>query len=240
MSKYDAAPMNYKVRLWFGIITGLCIGWFACYNLTKGQELPSVLPVVTDNGMLVEVVDVYDGDTFYINVEGWPDIVGKKIRVRVSGIDAPEIRGGTAETKKKGQASKNFLTDELMGKTTLYGGRHNKPKVYLKSIERGKYFRLVADVYYKPYNTYNVYNLGTVMLRENKAQKYVATASHLNKEDTAVAKDYEVTFKCQQPPCRHVWTEHHTSAPNGAWRRNKTTCPRCKYYGAKYVSYKGM
>ena len=45
------------------------------------------------NVMVKEVTSIYDADTFRVNIEGWPDIVGKHVSIRVLGIDAPELRG---------------------------------------------------------------------------------------------------------------------------------------------------
>lgn len=40
-----------------------------------------------------EVISVYDGDTFRVNIKGYPDVIGENIAIRVNGIDTPEIRG---------------------------------------------------------------------------------------------------------------------------------------------------
>lgn len=34
-----------------------------------------------------------DADTFRVDIDGWPDVVSKRVPVRVKGVDAPEIRG---------------------------------------------------------------------------------------------------------------------------------------------------
>jgi micrococcal nuclease len=41
----------------------------------------------------------YDGDTIRFNLPGYPPIVGKDIRVRVNGIDTPEIKGKCKKEK---------------------------------------------------------------------------------------------------------------------------------------------
>lgn len=38
-----------------------------------------------------KVDHVHDGDTIVVNVASWPDIVGKKIAIRINGVDCPEI-----------------------------------------------------------------------------------------------------------------------------------------------------
>jgi len=83
------------------------------------------------------VVSVYDGDTFKINISNYPPIIGKEISIRVSGIDTPEIRGTKGKVKQMAIKAKEFT------KQTLY----NSDCIVLKNIRRGKYFRIVCDVY---------------------------------------------------------------------------------------------
>lgn len=52
------------------------------------------------------VVDVYDGDTVVVDVT-------RRIRLRLTDLWCAEIRGGTPETKAKGQAAKVALEDFL-------------------------------------------------------------------------------------------------------------------------------
>lgn len=84
-----------------------------------------------------DVVSVYDGDTFKVNIKGWPDIIGKKISIRVNGINTPEIRGKCDHEKALAKVAKQHTID------FLNSGNY----IELRNIERGKYFRIVADVY---------------------------------------------------------------------------------------------
>lgn len=38
------------------------------------------------------VIDVYDGDTFKVQLPGMLDVFGQNLSIRIKGIDAPEIR----------------------------------------------------------------------------------------------------------------------------------------------------
>lgn len=87
--------------------------------------------------IISEIVDVYDADTFRVNINGYPPIIGKSISIRVKGIDAPEIRGKCEYEKAAAQKAKQF-TEQMLRSSKL---------VELKNIERGKYFRILADVY---------------------------------------------------------------------------------------------
>jgi len=54
----------------------------------------------------VTVIDVYDGDTVVVDVT-------RRFRVRLTGLWCPEIRGGTDETKARGNAAKEHLESFL-------------------------------------------------------------------------------------------------------------------------------
>ena len=84
-----------------------------------------------------EITSIYDADTFRVNIKDWPGVVGKRMSVRVNGIDAPEIRGKCKEEKRLARLAKQFTVQLL---------RSGKV-IELRNIKRGKYFRLLADVY---------------------------------------------------------------------------------------------
>lgn len=84
-----------------------------------------------------EVTSIYDGDTFRANIKGWPPVVGYRIPIRVNGIDTPEMRGKCETEKVLARKAKQVTVQTLRSAKTIE----------LKNIQRGKYFRLVADVY---------------------------------------------------------------------------------------------
>ena len=83
----------------------------------------------------IEVIRIYDGDTFFVNIPNVHWLIGSNISVRIRGIDTPEIRGGTEETKELARKSKEALIK-------LFEGR----KITLYNLNRDKYFRILADV----------------------------------------------------------------------------------------------
>ena len=83
-----------------------------------------------------KVVSVYDGDTFFVDIPGWPPIIGKRISVRVYGIDTPEMRSKDDELKRAAQECQEYGSKLLK----------SSKKVTLKNLRRDKYFRLLADV----------------------------------------------------------------------------------------------
>jgi len=90
-----------------------------------------------DDVNVSKLVSVYDGDTFKVNINSYPSIVGKKISIRVRGIDTPELR-----TRKKCEKLLGYKAKEI-AKELLF----NSKVIELRNIKRGKYFRIVADVY---------------------------------------------------------------------------------------------
>lgn len=98
----------------------------------------TAVALAADDAILVsKVVRVYDGDTFFANVEAWPNLLGDTIGVRIRGIDTPEIRTKCTTEKKVGYQAK-ALVDTLLMKAD---------RVVIENLGRGKYFRVVADVW---------------------------------------------------------------------------------------------
>lgn len=78
----------------------------------------------------------YDGDTITFNLPGLHPIIGEKISIRVNGIDTPEIRGKCDKEKYDAQQAQQMVVDILK----------DAEQITLKNMERGKYFRIAADV----------------------------------------------------------------------------------------------
>ena len=83
-----------------------------------------------------KVISVYDGDTFRVNIDSLPPIVGKNIAIRVNGVDTPEIRGKCQYEKNLALKARDFVRDRLA----------NAKEIKLTNLQRGKYFRVVASV----------------------------------------------------------------------------------------------
>ena len=78
----------------------------------------------------------YDGDTITFNLPGLHPIIGEKISIRVNGIDTPEIRGKCEKEKYDAKQAKELVADILK----------EAEMIALINMERGKYFRIAADV----------------------------------------------------------------------------------------------
>jgi micrococcal nuclease len=97
----------------------------------------SFAPVNVCEEYKATIISVYDGDTVTADIE-----VGFGIhmieKIRVYGINAPEVRG---EEKKDGIVSRDSLRELIDGK-----------EVKIISHGRGKYGRIVAEIIYKDIN----------------------------------------------------------------------------------------
>ena len=83
-----------------------------------------------------KVINVYDGDTFRVNIDSLPPIVGKNIAIRVNGVDTPEIQGKCRYEKNLALKARDFVRNKLA----------NAKEIKLTNLQRGKYFRIVANV----------------------------------------------------------------------------------------------
>lgn len=82
-----------------------------------------------------EVLSVYDGDTCTCLVDlGFKTFV--RVKIRLIGIDTPEIRTKDLEEKAKGFATRDWLRERILGK-----------KVLLHTEEKGKFGRWLGMIW---------------------------------------------------------------------------------------------
>jgi endonuclease YncB( thermonuclease family) len=102
------------------------------------------------------IIKVIDGDTFRVDINELPDIIGKNIRIRILGIDAPEINGKCAFEKELAIKARDFVQMLL----------DNADSVVLKNLDRGNFFRLLAEV------IVDGKNLGELLIAKDLAVRY--------------------------------------------------------------------
>ena len=137
---------NSMIRKLFYV---LCvIGVFPVALIAQDEDL-------SQNFNKVELASVYDGDTFRVYLACNYRVFCKSIPIRVRGVDCPEIKGGSAETKELAKQAKAFT------KNFLKGG-----KILLRNCGRDKYFRLLCDV------KVNGQSLGEELLKAGHAIPY--------------------------------------------------------------------
>ena len=81
-------------------------------------------------------ISAYDGDTFRVDVAEIHPLIGQNMPIRLRGVDTPEIRAKCDQEKALAIKARDFVRDLLA----------NAETILLKNIDRGKYFRIVADV----------------------------------------------------------------------------------------------
>ena len=89
-------------------------------------------------------------------LSGLHPIIGEKISIRVNGIDTPEIKGKCDKEKYDAKQAKEMVADIL----------RDAEQITLKNMERGKYFRIAADVYV------DGENLGDLLIEAGMAIRY--------------------------------------------------------------------
>lgn len=148
------------------LIGGLIGGAIGYHIGSKSAETQATTPVVLEGTTPTEdatgivrrwkVTRVIDGDTFEVETKFFPPELGQ-IKVRVDGIDTPEIRGKCEKEKALAQQAKQFATNLLVGNTVVitdvqadkYGGR----VVAVVSIGGKRYTDLlISNNFAVPYN----------------------------------------------------------------------------------------
>ncbi|QAZ67331.1 thermonuclease family protein [Solidesulfovibrio carbinolicus] len=82
------------------------------------------------------VVRVCDGDTVVVDIPEYPPIIGQAIRVRLAGVNAPELRDRDPAVRQAAEEARQAMAAQLPPGTA----------VTLARIRRDKYFRLNAVV----------------------------------------------------------------------------------------------
>ena len=97
---------------------------------------------------------VYDGDTVTVDIDLGFGTVLKNQKIRLLGINAPEIRG---ESREEGLKSRDFLREKIGSKWVV---------IKTKKDKRGKYGRWLGEIFLEECN------VNQLMIKESKAVKY--------------------------------------------------------------------
>lgn len=84
----------------------------------------------------VRYVKNYDADTITVDIPDTHPLIGKRISVRVRGLDTPEIKG-TLPCEKEAARTAQRLVENLLRRAQ---------RIDLTAVARDKYFRILADV----------------------------------------------------------------------------------------------
>ena len=146
LCKHTVAAHHTRARRYVGSPTNLLIMGGACTTCIQNHfEDVHLKKCTADNTKLFipdvqrgKVVLVYDGDTLTLAARharhGKPHL----FKVRLRGIDAPEIRSKSAEEKAAAVAAKAFLESRVLDHVVI-----------LENVGTEKYGRLLATVKYR-------------------------------------------------------------------------------------------
>ena len=95
---------------------------------------------MTDYRYTAHVDKVYDGDTITVSIDCGFGIVLKKQKIRLWGINTPEVRG---EERELGLISRDKLREKILGKDIVLNTIKDK---------KGKYGRYLGIIYYEDEN----------------------------------------------------------------------------------------
>lgn len=83
-----------------------------------------------------QILSVYDGDTVTATVDLGFKVSAIKVKLRLYGVNTPEIRGGTEATKLAARESRDYVKEQILGK-----------RVRMKSLGKGKYGRYLSVIW---------------------------------------------------------------------------------------------
>ena len=108
-----------------------------------------------------ELIRVVDGDTVVIRLDHGCSIQSVQM-VRLFGINAPEIRSGTAEEKEAGRAATVHLRELLL--------RGISPELYVRTQKdkTGKFGRYLATLFIQTVDGFQ--NINETMVRDGHAE----------------------------------------------------------------------
>ncbi|KAL3897976.1 MAG: hypothetical protein SGPRY_012938, partial [Prymnesium sp.] len=99
------------------------------------KNTPRFLPQVSR----AKVLSVYDGDTLTVAARHARRGRAYLFRVRLAGVDTPELRGSSADEKQRALLARDALRDKVQGKMVSV----------LPTGEQEKYGRLLARIEYQ-------------------------------------------------------------------------------------------
>lgn len=114
------------------VVALVVMGMQSCKTGQTTKNTKTDTPKALEN---VEIISVYDGDTFKINIPCDMEVFCDSVSVRVRGVDTPEIKGKTEREKQLAKKAKKFTQDFL-----------KQTPISLTNCGRDKYFRLLCNV----------------------------------------------------------------------------------------------
>jgi endonuclease YncB( thermonuclease family) len=136
------------------LITSL--GFLSCSSVKKYMTKSNICEHTNDNFKCVKYISAYDGDTITVDIPNVPPYFGYHAKVRIKGIDTPEITSKNTCERKIAEEAKNKTTILLI----------TAKKIDLLNIAKEKYGRILADV------IADGNSIGLLLLKEKLAYEY--------------------------------------------------------------------
>ena len=130
--------------------------------VSKSHVSKSHIPKSYGNVVVNKVTHIYDGDSFKVNINSWPNIIGKEVIIRIKGIDAPEMQGKCEKESLMARLARQHTVNLI----------ENAFRVELKNMQRDQYFRILADVYVDRTNLGNSLMANKCAVRYAGGKKY--------------------------------------------------------------------
>ena len=130
------------------------------------------------------VTKIIDGDTIDVDIHLGFDVVLTKQRIRLMGIDTPESRTRNLEEKARGLISKQYMIDKCPVGS----------KITLKSLDRGKFGRILGEIWEADVDSTTVEPLNKRMITDGFAVEYYGgskdelEAKHMKNKEILIAK----------------------------------------------------
>ncbi len=124
-----------------------CLSWLLFPVCLVGQ---------TERLTVLCVQSVYDGDTFTADLACEPSFFCQRVRIRLCGVDTPEMNSHDDKERKLAQKSKIFTANHLLA----------AKEIVLTDLGKDKYCRTLAKVWV------DGEDLGALLLRNQLAEIY--------------------------------------------------------------------
>lgn len=154
LTKQFAGRLNNLNRICLSLPILLLISCLSCSYPRTSPDVP--IPHTYGDVIVSQISSVYDGDTFRATIPDYPPIIGQDMPIRIRGIDCPEIRDKRKEERQLAVRAREFTKSKLKNGTVIR----------LKNIQRGKYFRIIADV------EIDGKDLGSMLIQARLARRY--------------------------------------------------------------------
>lgn len=154
--------MSKHVKAYLVICIGLCLSLSACTH--AHQRYTDANPGDYGSFDSVELVSCYDGDTCFFNIPNVHPLLGRRIGVRLRGVDTPEIRGKCDREKALAIKARDFVF-KLLSNSKIISIKKGV-EIRLENTDRDKYFRILAHI------TADGVNLSEILLKNDLAVSY--------------------------------------------------------------------